>query len=85
MFLTQSAMNAGRLVVAQPALTLTDPVVSILWGVLAFHEKVRGGWYAIFAGVCGIVIAVGVVTLARSPLLSSAAQENESAQESKAV
>jgi drug/metabolite transporter (DMT)-like permease len=85
MFLTQSAMNAGRLVVAQPALTLTDPVVSILWGVLAFHEKVRGGWYAAFAGVCGIVITAGVVALARSPLLSNAAQENESAQESKAV
>jgi drug/metabolite transporter (DMT)-like permease len=85
MFLTQSAMNAGRLVVAQPALTLTDPVISILWGVLAFHEKVRSGWYAVFAGVCGAVIAVGVVSLARSPLLSGAAQESESAQESKAV
>jgi hypothetical protein len=45
MFLLQSAMNAGRLVAAQPGLTLTDPIVSILWGVLVFHEQVRTGWF----------------------------------------
>ena len=43
MFLVQTALNAGRLLAAQPGLTLTDPIVSILWGVLAFHEVVRGG------------------------------------------
>jgi drug/metabolite transporter (DMT)-like permease len=82
MFLTQSALNAGQLVAAQPGLTMTDPVVSILWGVLAFGERVRGGWHAIFAGVCAIIIGVGVFALARSPLLSSSPKERESAQES---
>jgi drug/metabolite transporter (DMT)-like permease len=83
LFLTQSALNAGRLVAAQPGLTLTDPVVSILWGVLTFGEKVRGGWYAILAGVCGIIIGVGVVALARSPLLSGSPEEHDPAQGSE--
>src|SRR5436190_1471340 len=39
MFLVQFAFNAGRLIAAQPGLTLSDPVVSILWGVLVFHEQ----------------------------------------------
>jgi drug/metabolite transporter (DMT)-like permease len=70
MFLLQSAMNAGRLVAAQPGLSLTDPIVSILWGVFAFHERVRGGWFIALAVVSGLVMAAAVVTLARSPLLS---------------
>ena len=71
MFLLQSAMNAGRLIAVQPAITLSDPVVSVLWGVLAFGERVRGGWFAAAAGVCAIVIAVVVLMLARSPLLEA--------------
>jgi drug/metabolite transporter (DMT)-like permease len=70
MFLLQSAMNAGRLIAAQPGLTLTDPIVSILWGVLAFGERVRGGWYIALAVGGGLVMAAAVVVLARSPLLS---------------
>jgi drug/metabolite transporter (DMT)-like permease len=38
MFLTQSALNVGQLIAAQPGLTLSDPLISVLWGVLAFHE-----------------------------------------------
>ena len=72
MFLLQSAMNAGRLIAAQPAVTLSDPVVSVLWGVLAFGEKVRGGWFAVAAVVCGVVIAAAVLVLAQSPLLEAA-------------
>jgi drug/metabolite transporter (DMT)-like permease len=82
LFLTQSALNAGRLVAAQPGLTLTDPVVSVLWGVLAFGEKLRDGWHAAIAGVCAIIIGVGVVTLARSPLLSGSSEDREPTEES---
>jgi drug/metabolite transporter (DMT)-like permease len=70
MFLAQSAMNAGRLVAAQPGLTLTDPIVSVLWGVLVFGERVRGGWFIALALVCGLIMASAVVVLAHSPLLS---------------
>jgi hypothetical protein len=70
MFLTQSALNAGRLIAAQPGLTLADPIVSILWGVLVFGERVRGGWYIAPAVTSGLVMAAAVTVLARSPVLS---------------
>ncbi len=70
LFLVQSALNAGPLIAAQPGLTLSDPIVSILWGVLAFHEKVRGGMNILFATFSGLVMAGAAVALARSPLLS---------------
>ncbi len=71
MFLVQSAMNAGRLVAAQPGLTLTDPIVSILWGVLVFGEQVRTGWFLALTVVGGLLMVGAVLVLARSPLLSS--------------
>ena len=70
MFLVQSALNAGRLLAAQPGLTLSDPVVSILWGVMAFREQLRGGPFIVLAVFSGLILAAAVVVLARSPLLS---------------
>jgi drug/metabolite transporter (DMT)-like permease len=75
MFLLQSAMNAGRLIAAQPGLTLSDPIVSVLWGVLVFGERVRLGWFAGLAVVSGLVVAGAVLVLIRSPLLSEDADE----------
>jgi drug/metabolite transporter (DMT)-like permease len=76
MFLVQSALNAGRLIAAQPGLTLSDPIVSILWGVLAFHEKVRGGSLNLmFAALSTVLLAAAVVALARSPLLAGEQQK----------
>lgn len=77
LFLVQSAMNAGRLIAAQPGLTLSDPIVSILWGVLVFGERVRDGWYLALAVTSGLVMAAAVVALARSPLLAGASAETE--------
>ncbi len=77
MFLTQSALNAGSLIAAQPGLSLSDPLISVLWGVLAFHETVRQGWFIIGEVLCAGVIVTGVVMLARSPLLA----DDDSAQE----
>ena len=70
-FLVQSALNAGRLIAAQPGLTLSDPIVSILWGVLAFNEKVRGGTLnLLLAALSTVLMAAAVVALARSPVLA---------------
>ena len=71
LFLLQSALNAGRLLAAQPGLTLSDPLVSVLWGVFAFHERVHGGASLILALAGAALIAVSVMMLARSPLLVS--------------
>jgi hypothetical protein len=46
------------------------PLVPVVWGVLIFHEHVRAGTYLVFAGVSAIGLAVAVVILARSPVLS---------------
>jgi hypothetical protein len=70
MFLVQSAMNAGGLLAAQPGLTLADPVLSVLWGAMVFHERVRGG-ILILPEVASLALVAGaVIALARSPLLS---------------
>jgi len=74
-FLVQSALNAGGLIAAQPGLTLSDPVISVLWGVFAFHEEVRGGWYILPEVAAAAIVGGAVIALARSPLLAGAAEE----------
>jgi drug/metabolite transporter (DMT)-like permease len=75
MFILQSALNAGPLVAAQPGLTLTDPIVSILWGVLVFHERVRSGWFLILTVIGGLVMVGAVLVLVRSPLLGKPSEQ----------
>jgi hypothetical protein len=75
MFLIQSALNAGGLIAAQPGLTLADPVISVLRGVFALHEEVRGGWYILPEVAAAAILGAAVLTLARSPLLAEAAEE----------
>lgn len=68
-FLLQNALSAGNLVASQPGFTLTNPVVSVLWGLVVFHEQARGGFF-IIGGIAGaVLIAAGSILLARSPLL----------------
>ena len=74
-FLGQSALNTGGLIAAQPGLTLANPVISVLWGVLAFHENVRGGWYIVPEVAAVAIMAAAVIAPARSPLLADAAEE----------
>lgn len=68
-FLLQNALQAGRLVASQPALTLANPLTALGWGVVVFGEQVRdSGWLAAeLAGV--LLIAACTVMLARSPLV----------------
>jgi drug/metabolite transporter (DMT)-like permease len=75
--LMQWALHSGPLLAAQPGFTLMDPLVSILWGVLVFNEMTRMGPALIGATVGGIAVGVGVVVLARSPLLSATMQADD--------
>lgn len=69
LFLWQNALQAATLVAAQPAITLSDPVLATFIGVLVFGERVRlGGWLAM--EVIGmIIIALASIELASSPLV----------------
>jgi hypothetical protein len=78
LLLLQAAMNAGRLVAAQPGLTLSDPLVSVLWGVLAFGEAVRGGVYLVLGLVCAAVTAGSVLVLVQAPALSGGESDTPS-------
>lgn len=53
-----------------------DPIVSVLWGILVFDERVRGGRFIALAVISGLVMASAVVALARSPLLSGPSGEH---------
>lgn len=76
MFLLQSALNEGPLVAAQPGFTITDPIVSILWGVVVFHENVNSGAiHLLLAGLCALLLGSGVLWLSRSPQLERASKQ----------
>ncbi|MFG2924678.1 DMT family transporter [Streptomyces sp. NPDC048305] len=71
LFLLQNALQAGSLVAVQPMLTLGDALISITYGVTLFGEELRTGWWLLpqLAGL--VLITVGCVVLARSPLASA--------------
>lgn len=72
MFLLQNALHAGSLIVAQPGITLADPVVAIVWGVVVFHESTRTGAPLVAAVASAALMAGGAIVLARSPVLGRA-------------
>jgi drug/metabolite transporter (DMT)-like permease len=76
-FLMQSALHAGRLAAAQPGVTLLDPFTSIVWGVLAFHERTNSGIELALAAGGAAVMACGAGLLGRSPVLRQAQAESE--------
>jgi hypothetical protein len=70
LLLMQSSFQAGRIDWSLPALTVSNPVLSIVIGATAFHESFsphRGTVAALVASLA--VAAIGVVVLARSPAL----------------
>lgn len=79
LILVQWALHTGPLLAAQPGFTLMDPLVSILWGTLVFGETTRTGWWLVPATVGAIAVGVGVVLLARSPLLAQINDQSEPA------
>lgn len=70
-FLLQKTLQAGRLVASQPALTLSEPMVSVAFGIAVFDEHLRVGIWLILALFGAALIIACTVLLARSPLLQS--------------
>lgn len=72
LFLLQNAFQAGSIVAAQPAVTVSDPVVSTVLGALVLGEQVRGGLWIVLEVVGVAAIVLGTVELSRSPLVTGA-------------
>jgi hypothetical protein len=69
--LGQSAFHAGPLQASLPALTVVDPVVSIMIGALAFGEPLSQSGVAPVLEVVGLVVmTLGVTALCRSPAVT---------------
>lgn len=77
MFLMQNALQAGPLFAAQPGITLADPGVAILWGVLVYGEQTRQGLWLLGAGAAAVALGAGTLLLCRSPLLQESAGSPE--------
>lgn len=68
-FLLQNALSAGNLVASQPGFTLTNPLVSVAWGLFIFGEQPRSGAFLIGVVVGAALITAGTILLSRSGLL----------------
>jgi drug/metabolite transporter (DMT)-like permease len=68
-WLLQNAYEAGPLAASQPGITLVDPVISTLWGVVVFGEQVNRGALLALTPLPLLAVAAAVVVLSRSPVL----------------
>jgi uncharacterized membrane protein len=66
--LLQEGLQAGPLVAVQPGVTLIDPVVAVLLGVLLLGEEVRTGPWIIPEVAGAAAVAWGALRLIRSPV-----------------
>jgi drug/metabolite transporter (DMT)-like permease len=68
-WLLENAYQAGPLTASQPGITLVDPIISTLWGVVVFGEQVNRGAILALSPLPLIAVAAGVLLLSRSPVL----------------
>jgi hypothetical protein len=70
-FLIQNALHAGPITASRTTMVTINPLVSILFGITLFADKLRGGagWVTLEVLALGVLVA-GVVVLARSPLVA---------------
>lgn len=80
MFLVQNALQSGKIVAAQPGITLCNPFVAIIWGVMAFHESTTtDAVYVIIAALGGIAVIAGAILLSHSPVMRQQAPTKQRA------
>lgn len=70
-FLAQNAFQAGPLTASQPALTITDPMISVSIGVALFGDRLaHSGTDVSLEVVTFLLMAGGIVLLSLSPHMS---------------
>ena len=77
MVLAQSAFQAGPLDASLPALSATDPVISVFIGAIAFGESLRSGALATTLEVLSFsAIVAGIFLLAHTDAVKAAQREH---------
>lgn len=72
-FLTQNAFHGGPVSASQSALTIVDPITSVLIALFVFNENIHtSGWQIALETAAFAVMAVGVVLLSRSEVITGA-------------
>lgn len=75
MFFMQNAMQAGKIVAAQPGITLLDPFTAIVWGIFGFREQSATGPLHLTLTIAGgLLMVLGALLLSRSPILEHGQQ-----------
>jgi len=78
MFLAQNAFQAGPVTASQSALVIVDPLASIAIGVGLFGDHVQtGGGRLVGEVLAMLVLSLGVLSLARSPLVVHVKSEGD--------
>jgi hypothetical protein len=73
LFLIQSAFHAGPITASQAAITIVDPIVSVVIGIYLFHDRLdTAGWRLPVEVVAIVVVAAGIMVLCTSPLVAGA-------------
>ena len=77
LFLIQSSFHAGPITSSQAAITLIDPMVSVVIGIYLFHDHLEtADWRLPVEVVAIVVVAAGVLLLSTSPLVAGAKDES---------
>jgi len=77
LFLIQSSFHAGPVTASQAALTILDPMVSVVIGIYLFHDRLDTAAWRLPVEVAGIIVVVaGVILLSTSPLVAGAKDES---------
>jgi len=77
LFLIQSSFHAGPITSSQAAITIIDPIVSVVIGIYLFHDRLEtAGWRLPVEVVAIVVVVAGVLLLSMSPLVAGAKDES---------
>ena len=80
LFLIQSSFHAGPVTASQAALTIVDPLVSVVIGIALFGDRIAtGGWHLPVEVVSAVAVVAGVLVLSTSPLVAGAKDESGAA------
>ncbi|HEX3795057.1 MAG TPA: DMT family transporter [Acidimicrobiales bacterium] len=86
MFLASNAFQAGSLAASQPGLTIVDPLVASVLGVVLFGERVNHDPLVLAGEVGALVLLVAsVVVLSQSPLVQEHPEESEKKKETRST